>query len=162
AGGDRPEERVDARQPVQLARRRLGADQLANALPARAPSHPLTLLSWPSSPGSDAGRPRVLPGLSPPGKGWQTRAVLPGASDVSRRSAMELSSRNKAPVAAAHRRSSHARAEVGRQPAVDRTQPYRSSVALSARFLAALSLLAVGAVHLHEYGYLYSTIPTIG
>ena len=33
---------------------------------------------------------------------------------------------------------------------------------LAARFLGALSLLAVGAVHLQQYEYLYSTIPTIG
>jgi hypothetical protein len=36
------------------------------------------------------------------------------------------------------------------------------SAALAARFLGALSLLAVGAVHLQQYEYLYSTIPTIG
>jgi hypothetical protein len=35
-------------------------------------------------------------------------------------------------------------------------------VALAARFLGALSLLAVGAVHLQQYEYLYSAIPTIG
>jgi hypothetical protein len=33
---------------------------------------------------------------------------------------------------------------------------------LAARFLGALSVLAVGAVHLQQYVYLYSTIPTIG
>jgi len=38
----------------------------------------------------------------------------------------------------------------------------RSSLWLAARFLGALSLLAVGAVHLQQYNYLYSTIPTIG
>jgi hypothetical protein len=36
------------------------------------------------------------------------------------------------------------------------------SAAPAARFLGALSLLAVGAVHLQQYEYLYSTIPTIG
>ena len=36
------------------------------------------------------------------------------------------------------------------------------AAALAARFLGALSLLAVGAVHLQQYEYLYSTIPTIG
>ncbi len=34
--------------------------------------------------------------------------------------------------------------------------------ALAARFAGALSLLAVGAVHLQQYEFLYSTIPTIG
>lgn len=33
---------------------------------------------------------------------------------------------------------------------------------LTARFLGALALLAVGAVHLQQYRFLYSTIPTIG
>lgn len=33
---------------------------------------------------------------------------------------------------------------------------------LAARFAGALSLLAVGAVHLQQYEFLYSTIPTIG
>jgi hypothetical protein len=40
--------------------------------------------------------------------------------------------------------------------------PYRASLLVAARFLGALSLLAVGAVHLQQYEYLYSTIPTIG
>jgi hypothetical protein len=37
-----------------------------------------------------------------------------------------------------------------------------SAVWLAARFLGALSLLAVGAVHLQQYSELYSEIPTIG
>ena len=37
----------------------------------------------------------------------------------------------------------------------------RSSAWLAARFLGALSVLSVGAVHLQQYNYLYSTIPTI-
>jgi hypothetical protein len=49
--------------------------------------------------------------------------------------------------------------EVG---AVDRSNLLRPSLALAARFLGALSLLAVGAVHLQQYEYLYSSIPTIG
>jgi len=36
------------------------------------------------------------------------------------------------------------------------------SLTLAARFLGALALLAVGAVHLQQYEYLYSAIPTIG
>lgn len=39
---------------------------------------------------------------------------------------------------------------------------YRSVPALAARFLGALALLAVGAVHLQQYELLYSAIPTIG
>jgi hypothetical protein len=35
-------------------------------------------------------------------------------------------------------------------------------VSTAARTLGALSVLAVGAVHLQQYDYLYSTIPTIG
>jgi hypothetical protein len=38
----------------------------------------------------------------------------------------------------------------------------QSAVLLAARFLGALSLLAVGAVHLQQYTTLYSAIPTIG
>jgi hypothetical protein len=38
----------------------------------------------------------------------------------------------------------------------------RQCVWLAARGLGALSLLAVGAVHLHQYEDLYSSIPTIG
>jgi hypothetical protein len=38
----------------------------------------------------------------------------------------------------------------------------RRWVWLPARVLGAFSLLAVGAVHLHEYDDLYSAIPTIG
>lgn len=41
-------------------------------------------------------------------------------------------------------------------------RPYRASMTLAARFAGALSLLAVGAVHLQQYEFLYSTIPTIG
>lgn len=38
----------------------------------------------------------------------------------------------------------------------------RSSLSLAARALGALSLLAVGAVHLQQYFELYSDVPTIG
>lgn len=41
--------------------------------------------------------------------------------------------------------------------AAERTAPW-----LATRFLGALSLLAVGAIHLQQYEYLYSTLPTIG
>src|SRR3954471_17580404 len=39
---------------------------------------------------------------------------------------------------------------------------YRSWSMLAARFLGAGALLAVGGVHLQQYEYLYSSIPTIG
>jgi hypothetical protein len=52
--------------------------------------------------------------------------------------------------------------EVTALRAVDRSNLRRASPWLAARFLGALSLLAVGAVHLQQYDYLYSTIPTIG
>ncbi|MFL5959574.1 MAG: hypothetical protein ACJ75G_04800 [Gaiellaceae bacterium] len=44
----------------------------------------------------------------------------------------------------------------------DRSKGYGSSLTLAARFLGALALLAVGAVHLQQYEFLYSAIPTIG
>jgi hypothetical protein len=75
---------------------------------------------------------------------------------------MQISSRHTDSVGAARRRASSASAQVGRRGAADRSTPFRSSVALAARFLGAFSLLAVGAVHLQQYEYLYSAIPTIG
>ena len=47
----------------------------------------------------------------------------------------------------------------GKNPALDTS---RASLTLAARFAGALSLLTVGAVHLQQYQFLYSTIPTIG
>ena len=46
--------------------------------------------------------------------------------------------------------------------AVDRPRAAARPLWLAPRFLGALSLLSVGAVHLQQYNYLYSTIPTIG
>ena len=43
-----------------------------------------------------------------------------------------------------------------------RAEALRSRAWLGARFVGALALLAVGAVHLQQYFELYSTIPTIG
>ena len=43
-----------------------------------------------------------------------------------------------------------------------RAEAARPALALGARFLGALALLAVGAVHLQQYRYLYSAVPTIG
>jgi hypothetical protein len=48
------------------------------------------------------------------------------------------------------------------QHALRRAEADLSPVWLTPRFLGALSLLAVGAVHLQQYRYLYSSIPTIG
>jgi hypothetical protein len=64
---------------------------------------------------------------------------------------MEVTSRKTEPVSMPR----------GRQATVGRAR-LRSSAALAARFVGALSLLAVGAVHLQQYEYLYSAIPTIG
>jgi hypothetical protein len=75
---------------------------------------------------------------------------------------MQVSSKNKASVEMPSRRRLSASAEITPLRAVDRSEPRRSSAWLAARFLGALSLLAVGAVHLQQYEYLYSTIPTIG
>jgi hypothetical protein len=46
--------------------------------------------------------------------------------------------------------------------AVDEPTPRLSAALLAARFLGASSVLAVGAVHLQQYDYLYSSVPTIG
>ena len=48
------------------------------------------------------------------------------------------------------------------QHAVGRPEADYSALWLAPRFLGALALLSVGAVHLQQYDYLYSTIPTIG
>lgn len=61
---------------------------------------------------------------------------------------MQLSGNDTATVEAPRRRA--------------RSAPAGPPVWLAARFLGALSLLAVGAVHLQQYEYLYSAIPTIG
>ena len=75
---------------------------------------------------------------------------------------MQVSSKNDAAVEAPSRRPSSALAEVTPLRAVGRSEIRRSWPWLAARFLGALSLLSVGAVHLQQYDYLYSTIPTIG
>jgi hypothetical protein len=78
---------------------------------------------------------------------------------------MQVSSKNTS-SGTALRATSSASAEVTRSgPSDGVASPstcYWSSAALAARFLGALSLLAVGAVHLQQYEYLYSAIPTIG
>jgi hypothetical protein len=73
---------------------------------------------------------------------------------------MEVSRKSKALADAPGRRPISAPATPPR--AVDRTEVHRPSVWLAVRFLGAFSLLAVGAVHLQQYDYLYSAIPTIG
>jgi hypothetical protein len=75
---------------------------------------------------------------------------------------MEVSRESKASSHAPDRRPIPVPAEVRPQRAVDRTAVRRPSIWLAARFLGALSLLAVGGVHLQQYDYLYSAIPTIG
>jgi hypothetical protein len=73
---------------------------------------------------------------------------------------MQIPNKNTAPVGVPRRPASLASAEV--RQLRDPSKSYWLSVALAARFLGALSLLAVGAVHLQQYEYLYSAIPTIG
>ena len=75
---------------------------------------------------------------------------------------MQISSKHSATVDVAGRRAGSASAEPAPPRTVVRSEAYRSSLLLAARFLGALSLLAVGAVHLQQYEYLYSTVPTIG
>jgi hypothetical protein len=75
---------------------------------------------------------------------------------------MHVSSKDTESAGRPQRPATAASAEVRPLRAIDRPELYRSSVALVARFVGALSLFAVGAVHLYEYDYLYSTIPTIG
>jgi hypothetical protein len=78
---------------------------------------------------------------------------------------VQVSSKNTA-TGTAPRQAGSASARVGRlgtaEGAASRSRGHRSSAALAARFVGALSLLAVGAVHLQQYAYLYSAIPTIG
>ena len=50
----------------------------------------------------------------------------------------------------------------GPAPAGERAAVRFTPIVLAARCSGALALLAVGAVHLQQYEYLYSTIPTIG
>ena len=75
---------------------------------------------------------------------------------------MEVTTKNTEPVRAPRERQTQASAEVGRMRAVERLGRNGPSLGLTARVAGALSLLAVGAVHLQQYDYLYSAIPTIG
>jgi len=75
---------------------------------------------------------------------------------------MRVSSKSKPSVDAPARGAIAASAEVPPLRAVDRSELRWAPVWLAARVLGALSLLAVGAVHLQQYEYLYSAIPTIG
>jgi hypothetical protein len=88
--------------------------------------------SAPAHMSSDAGFGRALPA----GKGWRPQASLLVRATIEEVE-MQVASKYTATVTA-------------------------PSAALAARFLGALSLLAVGAVHLQQYEYLYSAIPTIG
>lgn len=75
---------------------------------------------------------------------------------------MEVSSKRKSSVATGSHDSSQGVAGAALLHVVDRTEVRGRSPWLAARFLGALSLLAVGAVHLQQYEFLYSAIPTIG
>ena len=75
---------------------------------------------------------------------------------------MEVSTKDTQSIGTPRGRVGRAASERGRLTATDRSTSYWSSAALAARFMGALSLLAVGAVHLQQYEYLYSAIPTIG
>jgi hypothetical protein len=70
---------------------------------------------------------------------------------------MQVSEQQKAPVAPQTRKR---HVEAPGVPASRRAG--WSKLGQAARVLGALALLAVGAVHLQQYDYLYSTIPTIG
>lgn len=73
---------------------------------------------------------------------------------------MHVSSKNKGPAELLSRPVS---TNVARARAVEgRSTSLQASGWLAVRFLGALSVLAVGGVHLQQYDYLYSTIPTIG
>jgi hypothetical protein len=58
--------------------------------------------------------------------------------------------------------TSSATPEVRLLQAVERHARFRRRAEWGVRTLGALSLLAVGAIHLQQYFYLYSAIPTIG
>jgi hypothetical protein len=70
--------------------------------------------------------------------------------------------KSKAAVAEPTRGSASAAAEAPASRAADRSRNGLQPVWLAARVLGALSLLAVGAVHLQQYLTIYSAIPTIG
>jgi hypothetical protein len=70
---------------------------------------------------------------------------------------MQVSEQQQAPRASQARKR---HAEATRDPASRRAD--LSKLGPAARVLGALSVLAVGAVHLQQYDYLYSAIPTIG
>jgi hypothetical protein len=75
---------------------------------------------------------------------------------------MEISQDSNASADGPSRRPIPAAAADMPSHTADRTAVRRPSISLGARFLGALSLLAVGGIHLQQYDYLYSAIPTIG
>jgi hypothetical protein len=75
---------------------------------------------------------------------------------------MEISSKSKTSVDASSRLPLPSPSERRPRGAGARSEARWARVWLASRFLGALSLLAVGAVHLQQYEYLYSVIPTIG
>jgi hypothetical protein len=75
---------------------------------------------------------------------------------------MQVFERSEVPVAESPRRSSPAAPELRLLRADEQDARLRGWLWLAVRGVGALSLLAVGAVHLQQYLYLYSAIPTIG
>jgi hypothetical protein len=75
---------------------------------------------------------------------------------------MEVSSKSRASVDASSRPPITSSRELAQRGVGARSDARWAQVWLASRFLGALSLLAVGAVHLQQYEYLYSVIPTIG
>jgi hypothetical protein len=75
---------------------------------------------------------------------------------------MGVSSKGKASVDASGQLLLRSSRELTPRGVGARSEARWAPVWLAIRFLGALSLLAVGAVHLQQYEYLYSAIPTIG
>ena len=75
---------------------------------------------------------------------------------------MEVLSKRKSSLDTGSPDSNRAVAGAALLHRVDRSEVRARSPWLAARFLGAVSLLAVGAVHLQQYEFLYSAIPTIG
>ena len=75
---------------------------------------------------------------------------------------MQVSDKRRAPVAEAAGRPSSSAPELRLPRAGERHAGVRGRLWQVVRAVGALSLLAVGAVHLQQYLYLYSAIPTIG
>lgn len=75
---------------------------------------------------------------------------------------MHVFDKSRTAVQAPAQGSASATAKARRLGIADRSQSGQGSGWLAVRVLGALSLLAVGAVHLQQYYTLYSAVPTIG